>query len=443
MRRISRVLLIGIVLVGTLVATIAPPDQASAAACRIEDPDTAFAEEVALSPNHARVWRLYQAFFLRQPDRAGFNYWARVRSGGASLGDIAFQFASGPEFVNRYGNLSHADFVRLAYTNVLCRPNDPRGHAYWTNLLQSGAITRWDMMINFVELREYLRKTGTCHSTYPTESASVTGCPEANLVPLGSASLATHGYRAKNVNYRGGSFSGVEVVLSRGVFSTGSERCSVASINGNWLVVSQKDRPDPGVLGIGVVDGAHVRNSSDRTDRGVFGLRFDNAPASVVEVWPGDTLSPDDIRLNSVMYRQGPGVLESWHASAETSPYLQVLAPQQKVAASEWVWAAAGIPLIIDGQRDADLESDFARDPYTYDPGAGHPFVAVDQNAGRAVFGATRGLHVRDLVNWASSAGYEDLIKFDGGGSVEFNVAGRATVAGTPRDIPVWLGIGC
>lgn len=435
-------------ILAALLATGGPsPASGAEGSCDIDTPEADFAGKVEVSTGHARVWRLYQAFFLRQPDDAGFDYWIDVRSGGATLSDIAFQFASGQEFQNRYGSLSHAEFVDLAYRNILCRVPDAEGRAYWTGLLETGALTRWDMMINFAELREYLGRTATCHSIYPAESAAVDGCPSDKPTKLADATLAADGYRKIDVTiprFSGGSgsFSGVEVDWTRNVFETGSARCSVASINGNWLVAAEKDRANPGVLGIGVVDGIHVKGSSDRSDRGVFGLRFDKSPTSVVEVWPGDTLSDDDTRLNSVMARNGATVLESWYAAAELSPYLDVLAPEEKVAADEWVWAAAGVPLIVDGQTDQDFTSDYFNDPYTYQT-LRHPFVAFDQDTKKLIFGATANADVRDLVNWATGAGYEDLIKFDGGASAEFNVGGQATVAGTSRDIPVWLGVGC
>jgi hypothetical protein len=416
----------------------APP----AFSCAIDSPAPEFAGQVSYSAGHARVWRLYQAFFLRQPDQTGFDYWVGIRTGGLSLSALAFQFATSAEFIDRYGNLTNAQYVDLVYGNVLCRAPDPDGRAYWTGLLETGALTRWDMMVNFSELKEYLRLTGTCHSVYPAESADVAACAEANLVPLAGASLSVDGYQAKDVNYAGGSFRGVEADLTRPLFETGTDRCSVASINGNWLVASEKDRPNPGVLGVGIVDGRPAKGSSDRADRGVFGLRFDPTPSSVVEVWPGDTLSPDDVRLNSVAYHHNRTVIESWHAAAETSPYLTSLAPAEIVNPSEWAWAAAGIPLIVDGQTDLDFSADYANDPYTYQT-TRHSFVAIDQDTSRIVFGGTSNLDVRDLVNWANGAGYEDLIKFDGGGSAEFNIGGSAVVAGTSRDVPVWLGIGC
>jgi hypothetical protein len=442
---LALVLLPATALVG--VSSPAPAGAVGGDSCGISTPSAAYAGQVRLSTGHARVWRLYQAFFLRQPDEGGFDYWTQVRSGGATLSDIAYQFAQGTEFRNRYGNLTHAQFVDLAYANVLCRAPDAEGRAYWTGLLESGALTRWDMMINFAELREYLGRTQTCHSIYPAETAAVPSCPQGDLAPLAQAGLGSDGYRAMDVNVSRvgggtGSFRGVEVDIAKGVFETGSDRCSVASINGNWLVASQKEQADPGVLGVGVVDGIHVRNSSDRSDRGVFGLRFDANPSNVVEVWPGDTLSDDDTRLNSVMWSDGEAVLEQWYAASELSPYLHDLAPNEIVDPSEWVWAAAGIPLLVDGQLDQDFWSDVANDPYTYQTYR-HTFVAVDQDTGRLVFGGTANLVVADLVAWAGGNGYEDLIKFDGGGSAEFNIGGQAVVAGTPRDIPVWLGIGC
>lgn len=441
MAKARRMLLATLLLTGLLV--VGGPMAPAGATCAIGSPAPAFSAQVQRSAVHARVWRLYQAFFLRQPDDGGFAYWARVHAQGARLTDIAYQFAVGPEFVARYGNLSNGQFVNLVYSNVLCRTPDQGGYAYWTGLLDSGALTRWDLMINFVELSEYLTRTGTCQSIYPAQSALVPACPESHLTPLSSATVANDGYQAVSVGFRSGSFQGVVVDLSRpGVFETGRARCSVASINANWLVASEKDGPNPGVLGLGVVDGAPVKGSADRTDRGVFGLRFDANPQSVVEVWPGDTLSADDVRLNSVMYHSGAVTLEQWHASAETSPYLHNLAPGAIVDSSAWAWAAAGIPLIVDGQTDRNLSAAIASDPYTYST-LRHTFVAVDQDYNRLFFGGTANLTVRDLVDWANQAGYEDLIKFDGGGSAEYNVAGQAVVAGTSRNIPVWLGIGC
>ena len=443
-------MLLAVVLFATALAVgtaSPPPVSAATTTCQISTPSSAFAQPVKLAVGHARVWRLYQAFFLRQPDSSGLRYWLGVRSHGLSHSSIAYYFSTSKEFRTRYGSLSHGAFVDLVYRNVLCRKADASGRAYWLGLLQSGALTRWDMVVNFTELREYLTKTKTCHSIYPAESSALTFCPKTNLTPLAQATLTNDGYQERYVvvpRRLGGSgaFRGVEVVFSRRVFETGANRCSVASINGNWLVESQKDAPNPSVLGLGLIDGVHARGSSDRTYRGVFGLRFDANPTDVVEVWPGDTKSSDDRKLSSVMHHAGQASLESWHAAAEMSPYLTHIAPHEIVHPDEWVWAAAGIPLRIDGQTDSAFTASYGNDPYTHQT-LRHSFVAFNQDTGRLIFAATQSLDTWDLVNWARNNGYEDLIKFDGGGSMEFNIGRKPVVGGTSRDIPVWLGIGC
>ncbi len=434
-----------LLLIGAVLVQAPAPSAAVTSTCQIEAPAAAFESQVSSSAVHAQIWRLYQATFLRQPDRDGLDYWISQRVAGADLATIAYNFTEGSEFTNRYGDLNNSEFVQLVYRNVLCRAPDADGESYWTGQLTNGRLTRHALLVNFAELREYLRFTQTCHSIYPAETSAVQHCWSDGLPPLASATLSANGYRAFDRSVGSGSFKGVEVDLTRdtaSLFSTGHNRCDVASINANWLTASEKDAPNPGALGLGVVDGVHVKNSSDRSDRGVFGLRLDVNPNSVVEVWPGDTLSADDVRLNSVLFEDGTWALESWHAAAELSPYLPNLAPNEIVRPNEWLWAAAGIPVRIDGQNDLNFSADYYGDPYTYQT-RNHSFIAVDKHTDRLVFGATSSLDALDLLNWAAGNGYEDLILFDGGGSTEFNVARAAVVAGTRLDVPVWLGIGC
>lgn len=451
MRRIGQLVVAVALVAAGLVATGSPPTPAGAATCQISTPAAAYRQQVAISSGHARVWRLYQAFFLRQPDQQGFDYWFGVRARGASSSAIAYSFSTSQEFRERYGDLSHGQFVDLVYRNVLCRTPDAQGRAYWVDLLRSGRLTRWDMVVNFVELREYLTRTQTCHSTYPAEDDGVAACRQPALRPLSQATMGTDGYAAQHVPVRRangavGSFRGVAVdharAVERNLFRTGASRCAVASINANWVLEAEKDRPDPAAIGLAVVDGVHVKGSADRTDRGILGLRFDPSPRDVVEVWPGDTESPDDQRLSNVLHHSGRATLESWLSAAEQSPYLSEIAPERRVDPYRWVWAAAGMPLVIGGQVNKGFDADYARDPYTNQT-LRHSFVLYDEQTDRLVFAATTDLDTRDLVRWATAAGYEDLVKFDGGASVELNVDGRAVLGGTSRDLPVWLGIGC
>ncbi len=104
--------------------------------------------------------RLYRAYFLRDPDPAGFGYWQSLRAGGATLADISAAFASSGEFVTQYGQLSNEQFVELIYQNVLGRSADQAGRAYWVGRLASGT-SRGEVMTGFSESSEYVVQTGT------------------------------------------------------------------------------------------------------------------------------------------------------------------------------------------------------------------------------------------------------------------------------------------
>ncbi|NNE95152.1 MAG: hypothetical protein HKN24_03910 [Acidimicrobiales bacterium] len=101
-----------------------------------------------------------------------------------------------------------------------------------------------------------------------------------------------------------------------------------------------------------------------------------------------------------------------------------------------WDWAVGGITLMTDGQVTADMTH-----TYTFNTKK-HPFVAFKAPS-TIIFGATIDMTAYELVQYLQGEGYSDAMMFDGGGSVELNENGIATVAGTDRPVTVWLGIGC
>lgn len=103
----------------------------------------------------APVARLYFAYFRRVPDYAGLTYWIGQHRGGASLESISNAFAGSAEFTSLYGSLANGQFVTLVYQNILGRDPDSAGQAYWTGQLDSGALTRGQMMAAFSESAEY------------------------------------------------------------------------------------------------------------------------------------------------------------------------------------------------------------------------------------------------------------------------------------------------
>lgn len=93
-------------------------------------------------PEHADVLRLYRAFFNREADVDGAKYWIDQYDSGATLDDITWSFANGTEFQTQYGNVSNAQFLTIAYNNILGRPYDQAGFDYWLAQLDSAVLTQ-------------------------------------------------------------------------------------------------------------------------------------------------------------------------------------------------------------------------------------------------------------------------------------------------------------
>lgn len=120
---------------------------------------TATATVAPATNAEGQLARLYQAFFERDPDTDGFCFWAGQME-TAGLRGVSQAFDSSPEFVDTYGALTDDAFVDLVYHNVLGRPAEATGRAFWINRLASG-LDRGSLMIGFSESPEFIRRTGT------------------------------------------------------------------------------------------------------------------------------------------------------------------------------------------------------------------------------------------------------------------------------------------
>ncbi len=125
-------------------------------------PATPAAAEVDITAgDHCRtmaepVEDLYRAFFLREPDEAGLDFWTRWVTGlDGGINEAAEHFARSPEFIDRYGELSDEEFVVQLYANILDREPDAEGLEYWTWALGTGfytrgaAVTAWTLAPEF------------------------------------------------------------------------------------------------------------------------------------------------------------------------------------------------------------------------------------------------------------------------------------------------------
>lgn len=95
---------------------------------------------------HADILRLYQAFFSRDPDVGGAQYWINQYRGGQSVRRIADRFTGTPEFEGLYAGTTNAEYVERVYQNILGRGPDQAGRTYWVGQLDSG-MGRGEMVV--------------------------------------------------------------------------------------------------------------------------------------------------------------------------------------------------------------------------------------------------------------------------------------------------------
>lgn len=108
-----------------------------------------YASNTAFSERHADLFRLYWAFFGREPDLSGAQYWVEKLDSCVSLLDITWAFGNSAEFVSRYGQIDRSGYVDLVYANVLGRSPDLEGKEYWVGLLAGGQLVEPEVMLYF------------------------------------------------------------------------------------------------------------------------------------------------------------------------------------------------------------------------------------------------------------------------------------------------------
>jgi hypothetical protein len=91
------------------------------------------------SPEHrgVQVDALYRALLHRPADTLGVAYWGGLLLAGQSEEQVAAGILSSPEYAGTHPDA--ASFVAGVYADVLTRPLDPAGAAWWEGLLRGGA----------------------------------------------------------------------------------------------------------------------------------------------------------------------------------------------------------------------------------------------------------------------------------------------------------------
>ncbi len=101
------------------------------------------------------IVKLYLGVLGRDPDFRGWFYWFNTVQSGGAPSAMLNSFLTSPEFVNKYGNLSNADFVTLVYRSVLGRDPDPGGLQYYIGLLASNQLSRGSVFNQFLLSPEF------------------------------------------------------------------------------------------------------------------------------------------------------------------------------------------------------------------------------------------------------------------------------------------------
>ena len=122
----------------------------------IVDIKEVFDQVTGLNTDDAKMFRLYNSSFKRLPDPDGLKYWIdKYTSGENDDRAVASSFLVSDEFKQRYGeNVSDAIYVNNLYKNVLGRSADTSGLNYWLGQLNSGAETRYEVLLGFSESAE-------------------------------------------------------------------------------------------------------------------------------------------------------------------------------------------------------------------------------------------------------------------------------------------------
>ena len=94
--------------------------------------------------------RLFLGAFGRPVDDPALAYWLDEWKAGVGLTDIAGRFVQSDAFQQRYGAADDAAFVASLYQNVLGRPADAQGAAFWQAQLSAGA-SRGEVLLGFTD----------------------------------------------------------------------------------------------------------------------------------------------------------------------------------------------------------------------------------------------------------------------------------------------------
>ena len=107
---------------------------------------------VDTGPVAEAIYLLYRAGFGEDPDIAGHSFWTGAVALGASLPVIAGRFVEGADFDAEPSD--SAAFVAELYDRAFGREGDAEGIAFWSALIDGGALVAGDVLLAFATAEE-------------------------------------------------------------------------------------------------------------------------------------------------------------------------------------------------------------------------------------------------------------------------------------------------
>ncbi len=116
------------------------------------------------------VYRLYRGLLGRNPDPAGYQYWTQKLAGDRiNAGEVIRQMG-GAKMITGTDDA----FISALYTNMMARPADARGKAYWLkNMKNKKKWSRQRVVLHFVSTREAKRKNQAGFNTFLASASPV------------------------------------------------------------------------------------------------------------------------------------------------------------------------------------------------------------------------------------------------------------------------------
>ncbi|MBA5640023.1 DUF4214 domain-containing protein [Duganella sp. LX20W] len=99
-----------------------------------------------MATNTELVQQLYVAYYNRPADVDGLAFYVKALDSGATVAEIAKNFATGPEYVATFAGMQADEIIDTIYVNLFGRHADKTGLNFWGNELTSG-ISPLDVIV--------------------------------------------------------------------------------------------------------------------------------------------------------------------------------------------------------------------------------------------------------------------------------------------------------